>query len=47
MLKTYLAQGHSSRELAARPCAYSNMCEQCDNFVAGAEFEARPPQPVG
>jgi hypothetical protein len=39
MLKTRLAHGYSSRERAAGPCPYANICEQCDNFVAGAEFE--------
>jgi len=39
MLKTRLAHGYCSRELAAGPCAYANICEQCDNFVPGAEFE--------
>ena len=39
MLKTRLAHGYCSREMAAGPCAYANICEQCDNFVPGAEFE--------
>lgn len=39
MLKTRVAHGYCSREQAAGPCAYANICEQCDNFVAGAEFE--------
>jgi integrase len=39
MLKTRLAHGYCSREQVAGPCAYANICEQCDNFVPGAEFE--------
>ncbi len=39
MLKTRLAHGYCSREQAAGPCPYANICEQCDNFVAVAEFE--------
>jgi hypothetical protein len=39
MLKTRLAHGYCSREQAAGPCPYANICEQCDNFVAGAEFK--------
>ncbi len=39
MLKTRLAHGYCSREQAAGPCAYANICEQCDNFVPGVEFE--------
>jgi integrase len=33
LIKTRLAHGFCSRELAAGACAYSNICEQCDNFV--------------
>jgi integrase len=40
MLKTRVAHGYCSRELAAGACPYSNICEQCDNFVATPEFAA-------
>lgn len=33
MLKTRLAHGFCSRDLVAGACPYSNICEQCDNFV--------------
>jgi integrase len=33
MLKTRLAAGFCSRQPAAGPCPYANICEQCDNFV--------------
>lgn len=33
MIKTRLAHGFCSRDPIAGACAYSNVCEQCDNFV--------------
>jgi hypothetical protein len=33
MLKTRVAHGYCSRNLAADACAYADICEQCDNFV--------------
>ena len=33
MLKTRLAHGFCSRDPIAGPCAYANICEQCDNFM--------------
>ena len=33
LIKTRLAHGFCSRELLAGACPYSNICEQCDNFV--------------
>jgi hypothetical protein len=39
MLKTRVAHGYCSREQAAGACPYANICEQCDNFIPGAEFE--------
>jgi integrase len=33
MIKTRLAHGTCTREPAAGPCPYANICEQCDNFV--------------
>lgn len=33
LIKTRLAHGFCSRDLVAGACAYSNICEQCDNFV--------------
>ena len=33
MLKTRLAHGFCSRDPVAGACPYSNICEQCDNFV--------------
>ena len=33
MLKTRLAHGLCSRDPIAGPCAYANICEQCDNFM--------------
>src|SRR5262245_3237049 len=33
LIKTRLAHGFCSRDPVAGACAYSNICEQCDNFV--------------
>jgi integrase len=33
MTKTRLAHGFCTRHLAAGPCPYANICEQCDNFI--------------
>jgi hypothetical protein len=38
MLKTRVAHGLCSRELAAEACAYANICETCPNFVTTPEF---------
>jgi hypothetical protein len=38
MLKTRVAHGYCSRQLAAEACPYANICEQCDNYVTAAEF---------
>jgi site-specific recombinase XerD len=38
MLKTRIAHGYCSRQLAAEACPYANICEQCDNFVTTTEF---------
>ena len=38
MLKTRVAHGYCSRDLAAEACPYANICEQCDNFVTTPEF---------
>lgn len=38
MLKTRVAHGFCSRELAAEACAYANICETCPNFVTAPEF---------
>jgi integrase len=38
MLKTRVAHGYCSRQLAAEACPYANICEQCDNFVTATEF---------
>jgi site-specific recombinase XerD len=38
MLKTRVAHGYCSRQLAADACPYANVCEQCDNFVTATEF---------
>jgi hypothetical protein len=38
MLKTRVAHGYCSRDLAAAVCPYANICEQCDNYVAAPEF---------
>jgi integrase len=40
MLKTRVAHGYCSRELAAEACAYANICETCPNFVTTPEFAA-------
>jgi integrase len=39
MLKTRVAHGHCSRDLAAEACAYANICETCSNFTPTIEFE--------
>ncbi len=33
MIKTRVAHGYCSRQLAAGACSYANICEQCDNYV--------------
>lgn len=38
MLKTRVAHGFCSRELAAAACPYANICETCPNFVTTPEF---------
>lgn len=38
MLKTRVAHGYCSRQLAAEACPYANVCEQCDNYVTAPEF---------
>jgi hypothetical protein len=38
MIKTRVAHGYCSRHLAAGPCSYSNICEQCDNYTPDDEF---------
>jgi hypothetical protein len=38
MLKTRVAHGYCSRQLAAQACPYANVCEQCDNFVTATKF---------
>jgi hypothetical protein len=38
MLKTRVAHGYCSRQLAAEACPLANICEQCDNFVTTTEF---------
>jgi hypothetical protein len=38
MLKTRVAHGYCSRQLAAEACPYANIREQCDNFVTTTEF---------
>ncbi|HEV2374484.1 MAG TPA: tyrosine-type recombinase/integrase [Streptosporangiaceae bacterium] len=38
MLKTRVAHGYCSRQLAAETCPYANICEQCDNYVTAPEF---------
>jgi len=37
-LKTRVAHGYCSRQLAAEACPYANICEQCDNFMPTTEF---------
>jgi hypothetical protein len=38
VLKTRVAHGFCSRELAAEACAYANICETCENFLPATEF---------
>ncbi|MDQ6856555.1 MAG: tyrosine-type recombinase/integrase [Candidatus Dormibacteraeota bacterium] len=38
MLKTRVAHGYCSRDLAAEACPYANVCETCPNFVTTADF---------
>jgi len=38
MLKTRVAHGYCSRHEAAGACPYANICETCDNFTTGPEF---------
>jgi len=38
MLKTRVAHGYCSRDLAADVCAYANICETCPNFVTAPDF---------
>ena len=38
MLKTRVAHGFCSRDLAAEACAYANICETCANFTTTTEF---------
>lgn len=38
MLKTRVAHGYCSRDLAAEACAYANICETCPNYVTAVEF---------
>lgn len=38
MLKTRVAHGYCSRDLAADACAYANICETCPNYVTTTEF---------
>jgi integrase len=38
MLKTRVAHGYCSRDLAADACTYANICETCPNFATTAEF---------
>jgi hypothetical protein len=38
MLKTRVAHGFCSRDLAAEACPYANICETCPSFVTTAEF---------
>ena len=38
MLKTRVANGYCSRELAAKACPYANICETCENFITAEEF---------
>lgn len=38
MLKTRVAHGYCSRDLAAEACAYANICETCANFTTTSEF---------
>ena len=38
MLKTWVAHGYCSRQLAAEACPYANVCKQYDNYVTAPEF---------
>jgi len=38
VLKTRVAHGFCSRELAAEACAYANICQTCENFLPATEF---------
>ena len=38
MLKTRVAHGYCSRQLAAEACPYANICEQCNNYLTAPEF---------
>lgn len=38
MLKTRVAHGYCSRQLAAEACPYASICEQCDNYITAPEF---------
>jgi integrase len=38
MLKTHVAHGYCSRQLAAEACAFANICETCPNYVTTPEF---------
>jgi integrase len=38
MLKTRLAHGYCSREVAAEACSYANICETCPNFAPTGDF---------
>ena len=46
MLKTRVAHGYCSRQLAAEACPYANICEQCDNYVTAPEFIPAAPSPA-
>ena len=48
MLKTRVAHGYCSRQLAAEACPYANICEQCDNFVTAPNSSppSRPSSPT-
>jgi integrase len=47
VLKTRVAHGYCSRELAAEACAYANICETCPNFVTTPDFAAALVAQVG
>ena len=38
MLKTRVAHGYCSRDLAADACPYANICETCPNFATTTNF---------
>ena len=38
MLKTRVAHGYCSRDLAAEACSYANICETCPSFTTTPEF---------